>query len=106
MEPDPATEYGNQGYPGCGNRPDAAWIRHAESSGLPSALPILRNSAPSEARIRSDYRVRPSATAAWLRGWMCDRALPFWAGEGRDVPGLGFHETLRLDGLPSLGGER
>jgi mannose/cellobiose epimerase-like protein (N-acyl-D-glucosamine 2-epimerase family) len=47
----------------------------------------------------SNDPARLSATAARFRGWMFDQALPFWAREGRDAPGLGFHETLRLDGV-------
>jgi hypothetical protein len=47
----------------------------------------------------SDDPARLSATAARFRGWRFDQALPFWAREDRDVPGLGFHETLRLDGV-------
>lgn len=47
----------------------------------------------------SDDRARLTAAAARFHNWMFNQALPFWAREGRDVPGLGFHETLRLDGV-------
>ena len=46
--------------------------------------------------------VRDPATAhAAFRGWMFGQALPFWAGAGKDGPGLGVHEALRLDGTPA-----
>ena len=32
--------------------------------------------------------------------WMFQSALPFWATSGMDGPGLGFHESLALDGRP------
>ncbi len=44
---------------------------------------------------------RLADAAARFRRWMFDDALPFWASEGRDVPGLGFHESLLLDGRPA-----
>jgi mannose-6-phosphate isomerase len=39
---------------------------------------------------------------AALRDWMFGAALPFWAGPGRDAPGLGVRESLTLDGAPAL----
>lgn len=49
----------------------------------------------------STYQARLAAIATRFRGWMFGQALPFWAREGRDEPGLGFHEALRLDGSPA-----
>lgn len=34
------------------------------------------------------------------RAWLFDRALPLWAANGADAPGLGFLEQLTLDGRP------
>ena len=38
---------------------------------------------------------------ARFRDWLFGRALPLWVGAGRDAPGLGFHERLSLEGLPT-----
>ena len=43
----------------------------------------------------------PATAHAAFRGWMFGQALPFWAGTGKDAPGLGVHEALRLDGSPA-----
>jgi mannose-6-phosphate isomerase len=36
-----------------------------------------------------------------FREWMLAHALPFWAGAGRDAPGLGMRESLTLEGRPA-----
>jgi len=43
----------------------------------------------------------PATAHAAFRTWMFGQALPFWAGAGKDAPGLGVHEALRLDGAPA-----
>ena len=35
-----------------------------------------------------------------VRSWVFDQALPFWAANALDAPGLGFLEQLSLDGGP------
>jgi mannose/cellobiose epimerase-like protein (N-acyl-D-glucosamine 2-epimerase family) len=45
--------------------------------------------------------IRIADQAARFKRWMFDDALPLWATAGRDLPGLGFHESLNLDGSPA-----
>lgn len=48
----------------------------------------------------------PAQTAARLRHWMVESALPRWATVGFDSQRGGFQERLRADGTPDLSADR